>query len=199
MGNLGSKIALRLVERGVHVRAYRRDQKTLQTIVNGLNAVKSPYTQAGITAVETVREACVGADIIIGTANEKEILTNDILETCSPDVTLIDAGKGTFAHELAGDTSRLIYRIDISILQRYFFYGLIQAYEYYRTPLGRKAIPELGETLISMGLLGAKGEVIVDSIENPKRFIGVSAGDGTLLPMDDMLAERIDALKKHFS
>ena len=119
MGNLGSKIALRLVERGVHVRAYRRNQEKLQAIVAGINAVKSPYTHANVRAVVSSEEACKDADVVIGACNEKQVITKDIVRFAREHPVLIDAGKGCFSNELAEDTSNLIYRIDVSMLQKY--------------------------------------------------------------------------------
>jgi len=199
MGNLGSKIALRLVERGVHVRAYRRNQEKLQAIVAGINAVKSPYTHANVRAVVSSEEACKDADVVIGACNEKQVITKDIVRFAREHPVLIDAGKGCFSNELAEDTSNLIYRIDVSMLQKYLFVGLIEIQNHFTTPLGRRAIPEFGETLISIGLLGARGEIIVDDIGNPKRFIGISAGDGTLLPASGSRTKRLSALEEYLA
>ena len=198
MGNLGSKIALRLAERGAHVRGYRRNQEKLHTIVSGLNAVKSPYTQASVKAVMSIEDACKDADVVIGACNGKHVITEDMLRFAHTNAVFIDAGKGCFSNEITEVPTRLIYRIDVSILQKHLFFGLIQIQNYFTTSLGRRAIPEIGETLISTGLLGARGEIIVDDINYPKHFIGISAGDGTLLPVSESVTKRLNALKEYF-
>lgn len=53
-GNIGSKLALRLVERGVDVVVTRRDQKKLNSIVESLNFIKPKETLAKITGQQTI-------------------------------------------------------------------------------------------------------------------------------------------------
>ncbi len=198
LGNLGSKIALKLVERGMHVSVFRRDQKKLRTIVDGLNQAKSEYTLAKITSAKDISEACRGAQVVIGVANEKRIITKNMLRYTTLGVVLIDAGKGCFADDVTDDASFLVYRLDISIIQKQLFIALIQARKLYGKHMGRRVISDLDETVISMGLFGRCGEVIVDDIESPSTIVGISAGDGSLEKNTPYIQERIDILRRFF-
>src|SRR3989344_174040 len=98
LGNIGSKIALKLVERCAYVRAYRRDQKKLKTIVTGLNLIKSEHTISPITPVKSISDTCRGASIIIAAADSRGIIGEKHLKELdlSHSPVLIDVGKGCF-------------------------------------------------------------------------------------------------------
>jgi hypothetical protein len=195
MGNFGSKVALKLVERGVHVAGYRRDQKKLHIISNGINIIKSEHTISAVTVAKNITEACRDARIVIGVTNEKEVITKDMLRYTKTGVILIDAGKGCFAEEVVSDPMHNMYRVDISIMQKYIFLGLVRAHAHFSKPLGRRHVPELGVTLISIGLLARKGEIIVDDIQNPTAIIGMSAGGGVLEKNTPKIQKRLDKIR----
>ena len=197
-GNLGSKVALKLVERGENIKAFRRDAKKLKTIIAGLNSIKSGYTRAKITAAPSIEAACKDAYVVIGATNEKGVITKKMIRGARHPVILIDAGKGCFADDIASDPAYLVYRVDVSIIQKYFFYGLVQAYKHFEKGMGRKHIPEIGATIVTTGLLGGKGEVIVDDIVRPKQVIGISAGKGVLERNTPQIQKRIAEIKKFF-
>ncbi len=196
MGNFGSKVALKLVERGMHVAVYRRDKTALRVISDGLNRIRSKDTISKVTPAQSIAAACRGAQIVIGVTNEKGVITKDMLRNAAPSAMLIDAGKGCFAEDVVSDPSRLIYRVDVSIMQKYIFQGLIRTHAYMSKHLGRRYVPEIGVTLISAGLLGRKGEVIVDDIARPSAVIGISAGGGVLERATPKIQKQIDRVKK---
>ncbi|MEK7201074.1 MAG: NAD(P)-binding domain-containing protein [Patescibacteria group bacterium] len=198
MGNLGSKVALKLVERGVHISAFRRNKQKLDAIVAGLNEIKPADTHARVIAMENIAHACANADIIIGTTNEKSVITMDDVQCAKPAVLLLDVGKGCFAQEVTEDSSRIVYRVDVSIVQKQAFLALVHTKSHYSKQLGRRSIPEAEATLVSIGIFGRKGEVIVDDIEHPTSIIGISAGDGTLEPSSDEVLKKISDLKSTF-
>ncbi len=195
MGNLGSKVALKLVERGVHISAFRRNKQTLDTIVAGLNEIKPADTHARITAAESIAHACANADFIIGTTNEKSVIAMADVQSAKPAALLIDVGKGCFAQEVTDDPSRIVYRVDVSIVQKQAFLALVHTKSHYSKQPGRRSIPEAEAVLVSIGVFGRKGEVIVDDIEHPTSIIGISAGDGTLEPSSDEVRKKISDLK----
>jgi hypothetical protein len=179
-GNLGSKIALKLVERGAYVRLYRRNSIKLQHITEGLNAVKSEHTLSYISAKNSIHDACLNADIIIACANEKSIIPIEAVSLMNPSGPriLIDAGKGCFEKNVLEKYQ--IFRLDVSVVQQSTFSSLLKTENMYTKPIGRLRI-ENGINLVSLGLLGRYGEIIVDDIYHPKKVIGVCDGAGFLL------------------
>lgn len=199
MGNLGSKIALRLVERGAYVYAYRRNHKKLLSIVNGINNIKSEHTKARAYIVKSIEKACSGVDIIIGASNEKSIITEKHLINLKNSVMLIDAGKGCFADEVVNDIGLTLYRLDVTIMQKYHFSALVSLCKSHSRKLGRKYVSGLGVTLVSLGLAARRGEFIVDNIESPKTIIGLSAGKGVLRKSTPTLQKRLKDLKTNLN
>ncbi len=197
-GNLGSKVALKLVERGENIRVYRRNQKKLKAIASGINNIKSSYTLAKVTVATSIASACRDAYAIIGATNEKGVITKDMIRRARRPVILIDAGKGCFADDITNDPSYLIYRVDVSIIQKYFFHGLIQAHKHFQKKLGRKNIPDLNATIVTTGLLGRQSELIVDSIDRPTQIIGISAGNGVLEKNTQSVKKRIKNAERFF-
>ncbi len=197
LGNLGSKIALKLVERGVNVSAFRRNKKKLRFIVAGLNSIKSENTMAKIISATSIESACRGANVVIAVTNEKEIVSKKMLETASSSAVLIDVGKGCFADDVTKNSSGVVYRLDVSIVQKHFFSALVGQKDLYKKPLGRREIKEIDTMLVSLGIFGRRGEVIVDDIEHPTSIIGISAGNGLLKKNTPSVEKQIKMLKKY--
>lgn len=197
-GNLGSKIALKLVERGENIKAFRRNQKKLKVIVAGVNAIKSSYTKAKVASAPNITAACRGAYVVIGATNEKGVITKDMIRHARHPVILIDAGKGCFADDITSDPAHLVYRVDISIIQKHFFYSLIQAHRHFKKTMGRRHIPELSATIVTAGLLAGKGEFIVDDIKHPTQVIGISAGKGVLEKNTSSVLKSIKRARQFF-
>jgi len=95
-GNIGSKIALKLVESGCNVSVYRRDTYKGNIIVNAINIIKPKSTIAQVEYVDQIIKACFMADVVIGCTNGISAIRVEHLRGCKPEVICIDAGKGTF-------------------------------------------------------------------------------------------------------
>ncbi len=95
---------------------------------------------------------------------------------------LIDLGKGTFFEDAvmyANDKNHKIYRVDISIALEGQINKFLMLKKNKTIVLGKKKF--LGEKLVSSGLLGNYGDIIIDDIKTPKRVLGVSDGKGDFL------------------
>ena len=182
-GNLGSKVALRLVERGAHVRVYRRDRKKLRKIVAGLNQIKSKHTLSSIRSARSIKDACKGSSAIIATADSQGIIKKahvSLMSRTRPPI-LIDAGKGCFSEDVVKSDAYTIYRADVSVAQRHIFSALLETKLHYGRSTGRRVLTDGNISLVSLGLLGKRGEIIVDDIDAPRRIIGVADGKGKLM------------------
>lgn len=195
LGNIGSKIALKLVERGAYVRAYRRDQKKLKRIVTGLNLIKSEHTIASISTVKSIADACAGASVVIAAADSPGIIKEEHLKRLdrSTAPVLIDVGKGCFVGSIIKGES--IYRIDVSMVQKHAFAALLETKVHYGKSLGRRTIAEHNINLVSLGLLGKHGEIIVDDIHKPSMIIGIANGNGSLMKRTGKYTKALKKLK----
>ena len=73
LGNIGFKLALKLIERGANIKAYRRDQQTLSAQTLCLDSVKT-RNSGNIEAFKTIKDSLKEADVIIATANARDII-----------------------------------------------------------------------------------------------------------------------------
>ena len=64
-GNIGIKLALKLLERGADVILCRRNVEVLEKVVEALNLIKSPNTIAKVIGENDKNKAAYGADILV--------------------------------------------------------------------------------------------------------------------------------------
>lgn len=93
-GNVGSKLALKLVERGAHVVVTRRNKQALNIITKALNYIKPIYTQANVVGMTDNQKAAQGADVLIGASRGTPVITAKIVRNLRPGAIIVDVGKG---------------------------------------------------------------------------------------------------------
>ena len=180
-GNLGSKIALKLVERGAKVFIYRRNLKKLRLLTKALNMIKPDSTEQKISYSSNIYKVAKNADIIIGSTDGVPIVDKKMLINSKKNVYVVDVGKGTVkknAIKYAIEKNITIFRLDITAALS----GMIESNIYFKNLLeksiGHKVIN--GQKIVSGGLLAEENDVIVDNINNPKKIYGLSNGKGDI-------------------
>jgi NAD(P)-dependent dehydrogenase (short-subunit alcohol dehydrogenase family) len=178
-GNLGFKLALRLVERGAHVVIARRSKEELDAMVRVLNFVKPAYTAARVRGTTENEEAAADANILIGATNGTAVITEKMVANLAPNALIMDAGKGCLFPEAvkrANELGLTVLRVDI----RAGFEGqvamLLETERIVKTTTGRREIEGIG--IVSGGLLGGAGEIVVDNVHRPTSIYGVADGRG---------------------
>lgn len=190
-GNVGSKLALKLVERGMNVSLIRRDKLKLNVIVNALNIIKPLETMATVTAGVDNLSVADGADLLIGLTPGVPVITAAMIDLLSAGAIVIDGGKGCCESEAimrADEKNINIYRADI----RPGFEGHIgMALETERivnNALGRTKFD--GVSVVSGGLLARSDEIVVDSVTDPISVFGVANGMGDFVRILDKKQEQ---------
>ncbi len=181
-GNIGSKLALKLVERGANVYISRRDKEKLTVITEALNYIKPEYTTAKIVASPDNDSAAHNADIIIGVSPGIPVITPEMIKNLADDAIIFDVGKGTVhgsAMAIAEKLNVNIYRLDISSAFEGLITKLYSIENTFKNKLGRIEIES--ETLVSGGLLGRYGEIVVDNIHDIKMVYGIADGKGDFI------------------
>ena len=105
-GNIGSKLAQKLVERGANVHLFRRNRTKLDLIVKQINMIKSDFTIAKVFASNSVKEACINADILIGASDGFPVINSSIINQLPNHSLLIDIGKGSIEKEAIKDAGQ---------------------------------------------------------------------------------------------
>jgi len=201
VGNIGFKLALKLTERGSHVVLVRRNTKALDSIVQALNTIKPRSTIAKIHGTSSIDEAVQDADIIIGLTPGTQDITAHMIEGAKEGVVLIDGGKGSFSPEAIECATRRglkVYRASITPSFEGQVSMLLRLEEMISREVGRLDIK--GISVVAGSLLGAEGDVILDSISNPTQVYGVANGCGDFKrDLSNEEKDRLETLKEHIN
>lgn len=180
-GNIGFKVALKLVESGADVSLFRRNQIKLNHVVKCINLIKPKATFAKAKLLKKIPDDFSKYDIIITAAKNLGIIKNKHLYRISNRHLLIDIGKGNFSQEALNyliQKENVIFRLDIT--SAYFAYidSIVFSEEYYKSKTFRKKIGDY--TIVKSGVLGSEGEIVVDDVAQPKKIFGICDGKGDL-------------------
>jgi len=177
-GNIGSKLAMKLVERGANVFLYRRNSRSLNLIVDYINITKSLYTVAKANVAKSIEEACDCADIVIG-ATSGGVISEYIVNNLAQKTLLIDVGKGSISDNgiVAANVKDIeIYRLSVESMLEGLISSLISVHSIYRNKTGRRKFGDI--TVVSGGILARDGEIVVDDYNAPRVIHGIGNGAG---------------------
>jgi hypothetical protein len=197
-GNIGSKLALKLVEHGVHVTISRRNKNSMEKIVEAIKVIQPQNTTGTIAGVTDNLKAAEDADILIGFTLGIEIINSKMVEAMNSQGIIIDGGIGTIfpeAVELAGRKGIKVLRIDIRAGFAGALTTILETKKIIESIMGRRKFVDT--SIVAGGIIGQKGEVVVDNISNPTRVIGVANGKGGVIrnPTDPILKRNLEKIK----
>jgi hypothetical protein len=178
-GNIGSKIAAKLVERGSNVSMYRRKTNVLNRVVEYINDSKPKYTIATASAAKSITEACNQADILIGLTNGIAVIHEKEISCTSSNPLIIDVGKGSIsknAVKFAHSQNIEVYRLSIESAMEGMITSSISTNNVFRKKTGRRLCH--GINIVSGGVLALKNEFVVDNYLSPKIVYGLGNGEG---------------------
>lgn len=178
-GNIGIKLGIRLAERGSTVRLVGRRPDMLSKIVAGLNQIKRG--SGTLVACETLSEAVKDVASVIGcTPGNGEIGLEAVEESAAS--FMLDIGNGCFSSDAIALAQERNISIEV-LSPTAGWSGYIRRYlatQSILKGLGRREI-ETGVWLVSQGVMGRHGDILVDDVWCPTRVIGVCNGNGDLL------------------
>lgn len=177
-GNLGSKLALRFVERGAYVFITRRDEGKLFSIVKALNYIKPEQTFGEVVGVTDNELAAKGADFLIGMTDGTPVITSSMIDNLTRESVVMDAGKGCIfpdALQRARERNLPILRVDVRVAFEGQVAMLLRT-EQLTAALGRRSVD--GISFVSAGLLALENEVVVDNVNQPSVIYGLADGRG---------------------
>jgi hypothetical protein len=180
-GNVGFKLALKLVESGADVYLYRRNKEILKKMVSTINSVIPKATLAEAKIINKVKNDLKNFDIIIGTTNGKSIINVNQVNTFKKDVIIIDIGKGIFERKAlikAINKKINLYRLDVTpaydgYLENIYSTEKINDFNLEKSKIYKKL------KLVKRGVLSSENSIIVDNVDNPKKIYGISDGYGS--------------------
>ena len=180
-GNIGSKLALKLVERGAKVFLVRRDKSKLRKIVTGLNTIKSEYLDNKIIGTSNVNRACKNADILIGITPGTPVITSKMIQQMNKKGIIIDIGNGTIFPE-GIKYARTNNIKTICLMMKPGYDGALQTILETETIIMTQKCKNIKDfSIISGGFLGNCGDIIVDNADNPTKIYAIADGKGDVL------------------
>ncbi|WP_156887251.1 hypothetical protein [Nocardioides sp. CF8] len=182
-GNLGFKFALRLAESGCAVFLVGRDMAKTERLIDVINTVLPAFTQFPVAG-----EVPTGAvHVLVSAVTAEHVITPEWLGKLAPAALCLDVGINNLSPsfiEAAIAAGHICSRVDVRsagdplpVIPNPFFAQIA----------GRREFR--GVEIVAGGLLGNRGDLVVDQMLNPTLLIGIANGTGGLLSQDDWTAE----------
>ena len=174
-GNIGFKLGLLLIERGVKVTLYRKKKYILNALVKSLNFIKPKATLNNAKLINKIPYDLSKFDIIINCSNSSSPIFNGKKIKFKNSNIFIEIGKNLFDQKLLLkliDENLKIFRLDVTdsfnqlIEQKINNKKVFQKKNFIRIRKGNN-------NYISAGLLGKVNDIVVDNPLNPKKIYGV--------------------------
>ncbi|VVB80266.1 UDP-N-acetylglucosamine--N-acetylmuramyl-(pentapeptide) pyrophosphoryl-undecaprenol N-acetylglucosamine transferase [uncultured archaeon] len=178
-GNIGSKLAMKLSERGALVYITNKDLKESTKVAESLNNLIlnkenciTPFDISDLSFFDN-------ADIVVGfSPSYSQSISPQMLERVKPKSLILDGGIGTIQENCFKLDLKFI-RLDIRSGFLGYIDSILKTNEMIQNDLGEVVIG--GTKLVSGGFISNEGTIILDSIKNPTNILGVADGKGGLI------------------
>lgn len=180
LGNIGFKISLKLVERGANIHVLTSNINRSNKLIETINIIKPKETIASVKIFNQEDiQLTKDLDLIILTHLSTISKNSDIYNRTSDFCDFIDVGKGCLSEFQLEDLNKKgnsCIRLDVgdSFLE-FLEKDLKSLSKKFKKPT-LKVINN--KRFISRGLIGIKGDIVVDDINNPKMIYGICDGSG---------------------
>ncbi len=179
IGNIGFKLSIKFVESGSRVYIWSRKKELLPNFAKTINTIKPQGTTSTVKALKNMPKSLNFFDIIISTADSKNIIKGNIVQNLKKKNIFIDVGKGNFdknAIKILNDKKINIYRLDTT--NSYFSYleNMTLTEKQYNYSKFKNKVENF--TFVLRGIVGQKDDIVVDDALNPKKIFGICDGAG---------------------
>jgi len=200
LGNIGTKLALKLVECGADVHVYSQDFFKTHLITQALNLIKPVGTIASVTCHREILPAAFMSDALVGATNGVPVISPEIISSVKKNCLIIDLGKNNLtksAVAYARESGLEICRTDVTSSLEAFVTETLNLNNTLVNNYGERRVS--GRVLVGGGYFGQLGSIVVDNISSPTRVFGIADGAGSL-KQELANSERADLafVAKHF-
>ncbi|MDF2855971.1 MAG: hypothetical protein K0Q87_1822 [Neobacillus sp.] len=177
-GNLSTKIALRLAERQAIVHLHSRNYQKATKIAEALNLILPKFSKP----IQAINLPSKKYHIIVSFLSAEEIIGEEYLPLLNEHSLVIDGGINNFKSTFikgALEKGATCYRLDVRIAFLYYLLLLSHDVELFFTHvMGRIKCQDKGYHLVSGGIIGNVGDIIVDKVMKPTQIVGIADGFG---------------------
>ena len=190
LGNIGTKLALTLVEMSNHIYLKSSNVEKMRIIADTLNIVSKSDR-----IIKTWGVNNISVDYIIGTSAGVPVITKKDIDCLSDAGRIIDVGNGTISQDALEKALGRGIRI-----------RCVNFIEEYRTFIERAILPcdsdsdtdkiTVGNnTFIKVGMIGRENDILVNDPADIKKIYGICNGKGDLL-YGDQIDEKLKEIKR---
>jgi hypothetical protein len=179
-GNLGFKSVLLLAERGASVRVIGRDVGAVRRTVDAVAAVLPAFTPERPAPINDGDRLALLVTAVSGTA----VVGPEWVGRLAPGAVVVDVGIDNVSPqfcEVALAAGVQVLRLDTRAAEAQVLWP---APGFFDGTFGRGTIG--GVRVVAGGVVGWRGDVVVDDRSQPSRVIGVASGSGGLVPEHDL-------------
>ena len=190
LGNIGFKIALKMVERGANVYLKSRSKIKPSAFSNSINLIKPNETISKALIYEENSKVQYDAIIL---SHLKPLESNNILfKNASKNIIVLDVGKGCLnKKQIQKLKSKEIQAFRLDIGDVFINNILLKTNNIHKFNLPRRKKLKNGFNLIEPGIIGEENEIIVNSVDTPHVIYGICDGLGGL-----KISDEINKIKK---
>lgn len=184
VGDLGLKTAFLLHSRNAEVTLVSRNLSKANLLAEYLKSC-NPRNETQVSSYEDLAKTPCRFDFIIGATSGYPVILPNHLMLLNLNGKILDAGTGCIAPEtitIANNQGLKIYSLYSGDLLLAEISSLLAVEKRYKH-ISRK-IQSDGSTFVSIGMIGSFGDVIVDDVDHPTRYVAVCDGAGGILSAD---------------
>lgn len=194
-GNIGGKLALKLIECGAKVFIVNSTKKSTLRTISAINIMKHKECKQKVLPIGG-KNFPKYLDCIIGFTRGTPAVTKEMISRIKNNGLVLDGGSGTISNDGIDETRRKklkIVRLDIRLGFISHANLMANTEKFFTDIYGIRKIDSFN--IIAGGYFGSKGDIIVDNIKSPKKVIGVADGKGGLLRRHTEFNYKIKTLK----
>lgn len=189
--NLALKLALLLLERGAAVTLSGAGMVDLEASAQALDRLALAGAALNVEADPVV--AARDAAALVSFARGEPFINREMVEAMAPAGVVFDAGIGAVSSDAIAYANKHAVRVvrpDMRAALAAELESILGTQRIIDEIMGRGEIA--GVPVVAGGLIGERGALVLDSISNPTRVVGVADGRGRV--MYDRAADYADAI-----
>jgi len=203
LNELSIRLALNMSDRGSTIFMWDSNFEAVKEVASALNKLTSTKGKKRIYSISDPHLAISKVGVLIGMQSGLQLITRELVNKLRRKAVVIDAGIGTLhpeAIELGNRKGIQIYRIDMRAGLSGEITTVMETDELLQNILGRDRYNDV--PVVAGGLIGKKGDIIIDSISHPEKILGIADGQGGFLKVgnfkDRLRKAKLEIVKRKY-
>jgi len=195
---LARRFALCMLEQGADIELLDNKPARLHQWMKALSEFSLSSNELQIEVDPT--KAGEGAHAIVTFARGAPLIIEQMVEKMARGGIIFDAGIGTLPSEIiycCNTRGIRVVRPDMRAALASELASLLGTKRIVKDLMGRRKINNI--SVVAGGLLGRKGEIVVDSVSNPSKVVGVANGKGKILANCANFQDKIIAVEEEIA